>query len=709
MGRVSLPHIRLGVIGCGVAARALHGPAIAQCRRIVVTGVFDLRAESARRMASQFDTARLYDWAEEIIDDPAIDAVAILTPPSAHASLVETALRAEKHVLVEQPLALTSADAWHLAELARRSELVCAVGFQLRQHRLVQRARQAIASRRIGRVGAVHSVWSSTVFQRLPQDSWRNFQHLGGNLLFELGVHHLDLWRFLLGEDLHALHAEKLEVGEASARVQLVTRSFSGVLVHTTLMAGQADYQEVEILGERGAIRFALNHPYSYRETTCDREARPAAARGTQPSPRARWSTGVGEVPEGFAISLRGGDEAAAFRAQWEGFAEAVMLGGKPAASFDDGYLALELVERAYGASLRQIDLHPRAEQGVAEAGPATVARDSDGSGRAGPDPSLSVIVSTPNGFDTLKPLLAHLRVQTVVNDVELVMVVPTRGPFEPDPLWLDMFHSWQLVRIPAFASLATGKAAGVRHARAALVVLASDHSFPEPQWAESLVLAHQAGHAAVSAVVRNANPETNVSWADFLMHGGNALHGSKGEMMDSLPGHSCCYRRSVLLELGEDLESWLAMEAALPGGLRAQGHSLYLEPQAITARVNYAVFDSWIAASFFAGRVSAGLRTENWNALRRLLYCLAAIFVPYVRLARSLAAMERAGYAPHSIWRTVPHLWLGLTVESLGEFLGYATGAGKAESALAHYQHHRSRHVTAVERETLFERFQRA
>ncbi len=703
MKNAALPHIRVGIVGCGAAARLLHGPAMAQCPRISVTGVFDLRAEHARQVAYQFPAARLYDWAEEILDDPAIDAVAILTPPSAHASLVETAIQTGKHVFVESPLALSSSDAWRLAELARHSGLVCAVGFQWRQHRLVQRARHAIAARRIGRVAAVHSVCASTSFQRLAPNSWRNADHLGGNLLHEFGLHHLDLWRLLLGEELNALHAETLDVGEASARVQLVTRSYSGVLVHTTLMAGNVDTQEVEILGERGAIRFALHQPASYREMRLE-PGRPV------PKPAyGRWSGSLPEWPEAAAVALRGGDEAAAFRAQWESFAEAVMLGGRTAAGFDDAYIALELVERAYGATLRQIDLQPSAEQGIAEAGPASVSQDRYAKSSPHAAPLLSLVLTTPYQFDSLKPLLAHLRAQTIAADLELVIVGPGRTEMEPDPLWMDGFHSWQFVRVPALPSLVPGYAAGVRHARSGIVALCLDHCFPEPRWAELLLAAHRGGHAVVGSVLRNANPATNVSWADFLMHAGRALTGARGGLVESLSGSGLCYRKAVLLDLAEDLDAHLADQEALVRLLAAQGHSLYLESQAVAARVNYAIFDSWISASFFEGRVAAGQRTEDWNAVRRLAYCLLAVFLPYIRLAQSLTAGAQAGFSATAILKATPYLWLGLTVRSLGECLGFATGAGRAQDALAHYAHHRSRHVTPWEKETLFDRFERA
>ncbi|HEX7298628.1 MAG TPA: Gfo/Idh/MocA family oxidoreductase [Solirubrobacteraceae bacterium] len=65
---------------------------------------------------------------DQLLDDPGVDAVLVATPPATHHALVKRALEAGKHVLVEKPLATTSADAYELVELARREDLVLMPG-----------------------------------------------------------------------------------------------------------------------------------------------------------------------------------------------------------------------------------------------------------------------------------------------------------------------------------------------------------------------------------------------------------------------------------------------------------------------------------------------------------------------------------------------------------------------------------------------------
>lgn len=727
MTPASAARVRLGIVGCGAVTSAFHAPALQQTSAIDVKGLFDLRSESARSVAAQFPGSRLYDWAEEIFADGAIDAVGIFTPPSTHFALASAAIRAGKHVLVEKPIALSSAEAGELVTLARESGVECTVGYHLRQHRLVRRAREAITSHRLGRICAVHSIWSSSMFRRVEQSSWRAREQAGGNLLYELGVHHLDLWRYLLREDLHALHAEKLQVGEASARVQLVTRSHSGVLIHTTLMAGKLDCQEIEIIGERGKIQFSLYDAFSYREQNADAPQFGMGARLSQ------LRSAFAELPEGLAVQLRGGDLPACFRAQWEAFATQVLSGTNLTATFQDGLASLDLVERAYGSSLRQIDLHRQPASAfqasrsgnAAASGSETATGTSSDSGTA-PDsgsqpreiygtghetnkPLLSVVLASPDRFESLKPTLAHLRRQTIQSDIELVFVAPERSQFSVDPDWMEGFRSWQLVHVESMPTIARGNAAGVRATNAELVVFAEDHSFPEPEWAQALVTAHRGGHAVVAPVVRNANPDTAISWADYMAGYGPWIHGLPERRASILPGHNSCYARSVLDELGDELEDHLEAEAVLHGRLRERGYSLLLEPRAVTAHVNFALFESWISANFFGGRVFAGVRSEHWGILRRLTYCLLSPAIPYVRLGRSLGWMRQARYPARAVWRTVPHLWLGLTVDALGQMLGYASGAGSAHRALAHFEFHRSRHIPISEREALFDRFERS
>jgi len=97
-------------------------------------------------------------------------------------------------------------------------------------------------------------------------------------------------------------------------------------------------------------------------------------------------------------------------------------------------------------------------------------------------------------------------------------------------------------------------RVAGIRAATAPIVALAEDHSFPDPDWADALITAHQARFAVVGPVLRNANPRSMLSWANLLLEYAPWLEGTPGQEMKDLPGHNSAYRRDLLLAFGEEI-----------------------------------------------------------------------------------------------------------------------------------------------------------
>jgi hypothetical protein len=88
---------------------------------------------------------------------------------------------------------------------------------------------------------------------------------------------------------------------------------------------------------------------------------------------------------------------------------------------------------------------------------------------------------------------------------VELVIVATSRQALGLDEAMMTEFAGHQVVELGAIQQIGRANAAGVRHARAALMALAEDHCFPEPDWAERLIQAHEGPWAAVGPAVRNA------------------------------------------------------------------------------------------------------------------------------------------------------------------------------------------------------------
>ncbi|HYM13775.1 MAG TPA: glycosyltransferase [Bryobacterales bacterium] len=317
--------------------------------------------------------------------------------------------------------------------------------------------------------------------------------------------------------------------------------------------------------------------------------------------------------------------------------------------------------------------------------------------------PAISVILITPDRYQSLRKTIRHLRAQSVRDRMEIVVVTPAADSLELDERELQEFCGHCVVEVGPITSVGPAYAAGIRQASAPIVVLGEDHSFPQPGWAEALLRAHQQSWAVVGPVVRNANPGSRMSWADFLMGYAPWQEPTPAGEMDHLPGHNSSYKREILLRYGVQLDSMMEAESVLHWDLRRNGHRLYLEPAAITTHVNFTLLSSWIQAVFQSGRKFGAFRAgnERWSLARRLLFAAAAPLIPLVRFRRILAELRRPGRPSHRLPGVAPLLLLGLTVDGAGQMTGYALGAGAAREQLLCFEFHRYRHVRKRDRPT--------
>jgi GT2 family glycosyltransferase len=308
--------------------------------------------------------------------------------------------------------------------------------------------------------------------------------------------------------------------------------------------------------------------------------------------------------------------------------------------------------------------------------------------------PDLSVILVTPDSYATVRTTIRYLLRQQARDQMELVLITPREQDLRPDVEELSGFLSYQVVEVGRIQSIAYANSAGVRRARAPIVVLAEDHAFPAPGWAEALLKAHQGEWAAVGPVVRNANPRNIVSWADLLIAYAPWLYPGRAGRPDHLPGHNSSYKKDILLAYGPDLEAMLEAESVLHWDLRQKGYQLHLEPAAQVAHLNFGRLSSWLQAQFYSGRVFAASRGRSWNAGRRVLYALASPLIPFVRMNRIVEQTRESGSWSRVPSGVLPMLLLGLFVSALGELTGYCAGPGQARPKLAEFEFHRVRHL---------------
>jgi hypothetical protein len=291
--------------------------------------------------------------------------------------------------------------------------------------------------------------------------------------------------------------------------------------------------------------------------------------------------------------------------------------------------------------------------------------------------PALSVVLIAPRHHTSVNATLARLRAQTIRSSIELILATTSREQLAlPDGVG-EGFWGLQVLEVGPIRSSARARAAAVRAARAQVIAFAEDHSRPAPDWAEALVAAHATPCAAVGPAVGNGNPNSLLSWANFLIDYAPWLHPAPAGPAEHLPGHNGSYKRDVLLGLGPRLEELLEAETILHWHLRADGHELYVEPRARTDHLNYVRMIDTIPLRFGVGRAFAAARAEHWPRSRRLFYAVTAPLIPVIRLKRTLADLRLPGRPRDLVPRVLPLLCAGLAIDALGQLVGYATGPG--------------------------------
>ena len=137
-----MTELRLGIVGCGAVAELYHLPAVAACPDVRLVGLADPRREHAAELAERYGAELVTEGAAGLID--AVDAVVVATPNSLHAEAAIELARAGVHVLVEKPLARTTAECDAIADAVAAAGVVAAVGHDFRHFPVARAARELL-------------------------------------------------------------------------------------------------------------------------------------------------------------------------------------------------------------------------------------------------------------------------------------------------------------------------------------------------------------------------------------------------------------------------------------------------------------------------------------------------------------------------------------------------------------------------------------
>jgi len=260
---------RLGVIGLGARSRA-HFAAFKSVPEARVTALCDLDSQQIDRVNKDLPAkASGYTDFRELIADRNVDAVVIVAPNFLHHDMALAALRAGKDVMVEKPLALTYREAKEVADEAKRSGRIMAVGMQRRYSQPDGRILELVGSGRIGKIELIvysehRGDWNPNSWKYTDPDSgaktnWRFLKKTAGSTELEMCVHSYGFIYSLLNSPLARLTAS----GGAVYYPGRETRDVSAVLAefengaraqHSLCMFARGVRRTCDIIGQKGSI-----------------------------------------------------------------------------------------------------------------------------------------------------------------------------------------------------------------------------------------------------------------------------------------------------------------------------------------------------------------------------------------------------------------------------------------------------------------------
>jgi len=233
---------------------------------------------------------------------------------------------------------VTLEDAERIRDAARAARGLLTLGFNLRSHRLVLSARERIADGGLGALEMMRTSWTCGSHHGRDWPAWRLDRRLGGGAFNEIAVHHLDLARFLLGDEIESIAAMTRSEEVVDQDIGIAARMRSGVVVGISVSQKTVDGNEVEVFGRRRALAFSCYRADSF-------VVRDSAELGggamAQLRRRVAW---LNALPAAISSARRGGDYRGSYVEHWRRFAAAIRGEGAVPATLDDGMRALHAV-----------------------------------------------------------------------------------------------------------------------------------------------------------------------------------------------------------------------------------------------------------------------------------------------------------------------------------------------------------------------------
>lgn len=251
--------LRWGVVAAAGIADRRTIPGMMAAGNAELVAVMEVDQPLAERIRQKYGAKRAYDNVEALLADPDVDAVYIASPVWAHAEQARMAADADKHILIEKPLALCADEAASVLTYCAGKGVRVAVGFVMRFGACVRAMKQAVME---GKIGSPVSAYSQfTCWYPAMENAWRQKKATaGGGALMDMGVHCIDLIQYITQSKVRQVAAFNdhqtfaYEVEDASMALLRLENGMQCVVQSNFNIPDEAAKWRLEFFGTRGRL-----------------------------------------------------------------------------------------------------------------------------------------------------------------------------------------------------------------------------------------------------------------------------------------------------------------------------------------------------------------------------------------------------------------------------------------------------------------------
>jgi predicted dehydrogenase len=268
--------VRFAIVGCGTAANHIHLPAL-RAEGVEITAFASRSRASTEATRDKWGSGAIVDRWEDAVGRDDVNAVLVAAPNAQHVEVALAATAAGKHVLVDKPMACTVADADEMIRAADKAGVVLVPFHNTRFAAPFVAAHDIVRDGRLGDVTGVRAAFGHGGPQAwAPRATWFFERSTsGGGCLIDLGVHVIDLVRYVCRDDIVEVSAAINGLaGDVETDAQLVVRLGNGAIgsVHASWSSRPGPDHQLTVIGTLGTLHMDGRAPLTVFRLDGDRE-----------------------------------------------------------------------------------------------------------------------------------------------------------------------------------------------------------------------------------------------------------------------------------------------------------------------------------------------------------------------------------------------------------------------------------------------------